>query len=181
MRDRNSTTERTTVTKLAMTVHILVGLLLLGVATAAAAAAASHHEAGFSDRAPRIAFTDPAGAGIQVPSLGIGPAYPGMRPAVSTFTLKNTGEVRETFMVSTRTATAERSLDDVLVAKVIESRTNDVMFSGHLSDLAFDGPAIAAGETAGYEVRISWPDGGNADSYQGLGISFRLAAHAVEA
>jgi hypothetical protein len=166
---------------LAKVVHLVAGLLLLGVGTAAAAAAAGQSDPGFQHHAPRIAFTDPAGNVIQAPAVTVDTAFPGMRPQVSDLTLRNSGEVAETFEVYALVSGASLSLDDVLVVNVTDAATHDTVFNGRFSDLAFQGTKLAAGETVAYDVRVTWPGSDNDNAYRGLGISFELEAVASAA
>lgn len=170
------------IAKLAKTIsHIVAVATLVTFATiAAAGAAAGEQGPGFQPAPARIAFVDGSGDLLRAPSFDIAGAYPGMPAQRTSLSLRNIGDLEETFSVSSRLyRPGARSLDDVLQVSVKDRATGEVVYRGKLSGLSFDGVAsLATGESATYAVTITWPQTGKDDLYQGLGLSFALRGDA---
>ncbi len=166
-------------------VHVVAGATLIAIATVAAASAASGAPGpGFQSGTLRIAFTNGAGSPVAAPRFDIASAYPGMAPQHARIDLRNIGTIREIYTVSSRVgAHRSHSLDDVLFVTVKDAASGAVVYRGTLSGLSFRGSTpLAAGQSRGYLIRITWPrTARNDNAYQGQVLSFALQASAKSA
>jgi hypothetical protein len=180
MTDRHGRTQ-TLAGRLARVISSIVAVAAF-LAGAVSAAAAASQEAG-NTSSGAIAFVDEAGAVMQTPVVALDKAYPGMPAQRSTLRLRNTGNLDEAFSVTAHVSrNGSTSLDDVLVLRVTDETTGELVYQGPLSGLSFDGAAILRpGEIARYTAAITWPPTARDDLYQGVGVSFKLEALASSA
>ena len=107
-------------------------------------------------------------------------ASPAMLTRSYTLTLKNSGTLDSSLRVrSSNLLASEANLDDVLKVQVFDA-TNASVYSGKISELDFMLNNLASTATAGYTIKVTWPDDVAVDDnpYMGATLSFDLTADA---
>lgn len=178
MHERRSRDTKTLAGKLARAISAILATAFFLTAAVSAAAAASREAGTGSASSGAIAFVDEAGRVLQAPLIALDNAYPGMPAQRSTVRLRNSGDLDEAFSVRAEVSdTGSGSLADVLVIRVTDEATGELVYQGPLSGLSFDRTAsLRPGEVATYTAAITWPPTTRDDLYQGAGVSFTLKA-----
>lgn len=164
--------------KLARVILALLATAVFLTAAVSAAAAASREVGAGSASSGAIAFVDVAGRALQAPVIALDNAYPGMPARHSTLRLRNTGTLDEAFSIAAQvTDMGSPSLADVLVVRVTDEATGELVYYGPLRGLSFESAAsLRTGEVASYAAALTWPPTTSDDLYQGAGVSFQLKA-----
>lgn len=128
----------------------------------------------------QIDVVDNGGAVTSAASVAIANASPMMAVRTQQLSLRNSGSLAASMRVHVANLMAsQHSLDDVLLVNVTDS-TGSVVYSGKVSNLDFLVSNLPAASTAGYTIKITWPDDPAVDDnpYQGATMSFDLTADA---
>ena len=108
-------------------------------------------------------------------------ASPAMLTRSYTLTLKNSGSLDSSLRVrSTNLLASEANLDDVLNVQVVDTVKSEIVYTGKISALDFTLNNLPSTSTAGYTIKVTWPDDVAVDDnpYMGATLSFDLTADA---
>jgi hypothetical protein len=115
------------------------------------------------------------------PILAITDASPGMTAQTSSIRIKNNGTMAAAFELTAENLTfsSGADLNDVLRI-VIRDQSNQVLYSGSISNLSVEIPSLAAGSTLTWGVSVDWPDLAQVDDnpYQGAALTFAFQVSA---
>lgn len=127
-----------------------------------------------------IDVVDNAGNVTNAATVQLTNASPNMKTRSYTLSVKNSGSLAASLRVrATNVVASENSLNDVLQVQVMD-QLGESVFLGKVSDIDFSLVNLPGTATAGYTIKVTWPDlpGVDDNPYQGATLSFDLVADA---
>lgn len=129
----------------------------------------------------QVELVDATGAVSTSPVVSISGASPAMAARTSTIRFANNGTLPAAVLLHSSNLSASNinTLDNVLVARVLDSNNNE-LYSGNLSGLSINFAEVAAGSTIVLTLELTWPDlpGVDDNPYQDASLTFELLADA---